>query len=64
MTVSSIHRMSPDQLVKRAAADDPDELPPWWKVPEKPGIGMAMLRGTLVWFVSLVAIVAILGALS
>ncbi len=49
--------------------DDPDDTEPerqhilyWWSVPERRGVGTAMLKGTLVWFVSLVALVAVIGA--
>lgn len=55
----------------RAFRDDPDEAVPepqrtlyWWTVPERRGVGTAMLKGTLVWFVSLVALLAIVGAIA
>lgn len=36
----------------------------WWNVPERRGIGSAMLKATLVWFVALSALVALIGALA
>jgi hypothetical protein len=39
--------------------DDSGRVISWWHVPERPGVGESMLRGTLVWFVSLVVLVVI-----
>lgn len=33
----------------------------WWRVPERPGVGVAMLRITLIWFATLLAIVFVIG---
>ncbi|NND73648.1 MAG: hypothetical protein HKN44_01455 [Ilumatobacter sp.] len=55
----------------RVFREDPDDTEPerqqrlyWWTVPERPGVGTAMLRGTLVWFVSLAVLVAVVGSIA
>ena len=35
----------------------------WWRVPERPGVGAAMVRNAVVWLVSIMALLVIVAVL-
>ncbi len=36
----------------------------WWRVPERPGLGAAMLRNAAVWLVSIIALLVLVELLN